>query len=1124
MKNVVMSTSARLFRQAEALKADVSDGVGDPWTTRQKLQNLYQQLLIGDLEYALDKKVEQDLWNYAFKNQINSLQIKVKDKSNPKRHEVQSSLTLFLEAASGFYLQLLQELCSAFHLDYPCHVKSSRLGILNEHNPNHRRIVQPQLSSCHYISQHCLVHLGDIARYRNQNAQAHTYYQHAAQLVPSNGQPYNQLAILAAGKGDQLATVFYYVRSISVKHPFPAAVTNLQMAFSKMIDKDELKTHKITPVELVFFFVQFHALIYLGTDLQRAVNMKDKLVEHFRMHINQESFTSQQLIQIVVINLFALHHIKNPYDHLQGENGDAGSGDGKQLCYSGDEDLSWNQVFSFNMSLLSLLLHFMPSKSEQKAREHINLPAVKLIVDWLINQAGIFTDPIIAEKSYIWPKLAKILNVIQFRDRVDRSFENVPVEEDFNLQGFVPLSRPHSSLDFNKGRKMKIGEEIQNKLRIERLIGDAKWLNDNVPCVMKVEKRPNATKIKFNSAVHHEEKKQELLHTVPLKQQLNKPVSAKQKNEPVPVKSKDISVKQWNETNPVKQKTELNAVKPIAEPKRTENITTIKAAPKIAESLQQNSQQSPERKVEINLNTKTQSVAVQAMPNKDLDKHCVKIIEVKKDMQKSPKRNQDSGRSSQKNRHRGEDKTTIPGYVQGQSPKQSPTIGKRQVTAQSKQMTGQQYDQAQSAPASQVQLSQLQLMQMQHQGFTAPNVQHPMLGQPLTQIQRSAYIQSLQQNQHQSQQQAGPFVAPMVGQNIPGMQSQMQQQQQQQQQQHPQKQQMQQLQLQQQKQFQQQQQQQSQQQQFPQQQQPFNTQFQPQQQFQSQQQQQGSQQMLHQMREQLMSQRVDQMSEQRGQQFPSYQAGQGDMPTDNQMQYANHMGLGNQNHSSHPTTLQELEAMIQTNQALIASFQPHTFNLPRESSDENMLDFNQLEQDLKFTENDDDMPFPKFVEPPAPTVITRPTRVGYPGISEESSNFPVYQDPSSSSLFPTASDSGSENPKGSAFSLFNSPWTASETDCLNLISSPFSSRSASSHTSPRHSPLPDSFGGSNLGLGWSSDAGAWGSPNRPSLSSSPTSSLLPSNIQSIWSSPPSSSGPTPLEQLLQHQQQQQRNT
>lgn len=34
----------------------------------------------------------------------------------------------------------------------------------------------PHKNSCYYICQHCLVHLGDIARYRNQNRQAEIFY------------------------------------------------------------------------------------------------------------------------------------------------------------------------------------------------------------------------------------------------------------------------------------------------------------------------------------------------------------------------------------------------------------------------------------------------------------------------------------------------------------------------------------------------------------------------------------------------------------------------------------------------------------------------------------------------------------------------------------------------------------------------------------------------------------------------------------------------------------------------------------------------------------------------------------------------------------------------------------
>lgn len=72
-----------------------------------------------DLEYALDKKVEQELWSLGFKNYIVTLQSQAKDRKNPKRGESQALLSWCLEAASGFYLTLLQEICTVFDLDLP---------------------------------------------------------------------------------------------------------------------------------------------------------------------------------------------------------------------------------------------------------------------------------------------------------------------------------------------------------------------------------------------------------------------------------------------------------------------------------------------------------------------------------------------------------------------------------------------------------------------------------------------------------------------------------------------------------------------------------------------------------------------------------------------------------------------------------------------------------------------------------------------------------------------------------------------------------------------------------------------------------------------------------------------
>ena len=71
-----------------------------------------------------------------------------------------------------------------------------------------------------------------LSRYRAHNDQAETFYRHAISLAPSSGQPYNQvqfswgdtdlhgfpkIAILEASRQNKLATVYFYVRAVSLK-------------------------------------------------------------------------------------------------------------------------------------------------------------------------------------------------------------------------------------------------------------------------------------------------------------------------------------------------------------------------------------------------------------------------------------------------------------------------------------------------------------------------------------------------------------------------------------------------------------------------------------------------------------------------------------------------------------------------------------------------------------------------------------------------------------------------------------------------------------------------------------------------------------------------------------------
>ncbi|XP_075878245.1 nonsense-mediated mRNA decay factor SMG7 isoform X3 [Nelusetta ayraudi] len=466
-----MNLCAQYLRQAEALKADMTDsklGTAEVWTSRQALQDLYQKMLVTDLEYALDKKVEQDLWNHAFKNQITTLQSQAKNRANPNRSEIQANLSLFLEAASGFYTQLLQELCTVFNVDLPCRVKSSQLGIISNKQGG-GAIVRPQPSSCSYICQHCLVHLGDIARYRNQTSQAESYYRHAAQLVPSNGQPYNQLAILASSKGDQLTTIFYYCRSIAVKFPFPAASTNLQKALSKALEsREEVKT-KWSVSDFIRAFIKFHGHVYLSRSVDKLDALRERLEEHFQRLILQKAFSSQQLVHITIINLFELHHL---------------TADGEQSC-SGEHQTSWSQLLGLFMSFLGVMCSraLLIRSREEDVLGECPLPAIKVSLDWLRLQPAVFQEPAVDARQHVWPWLVSILNSFQPKEDDVSAAPVMPLPEEFELQGFLALRPALRSLDFTQGHQGILVERDGLPLhsRHQRLISLGKWVADNQP-------------------------------------------------------------------------------------------------------------------------------------------------------------------------------------------------------------------------------------------------------------------------------------------------------------------------------------------------------------------------------------------------------------------------------------------------------------------------------------------------------------------------------------------------------------------------------------------------------------------------------------------------------------------
>ncbi|VVC35938.1 Hypothetical protein CINCED_3A014859 [Cinara cedri] len=470
---MVSIAAVQTLKKADHLKEQicVSKDINSAETLacQQQLRIIYQQVLTLDLEYALDQKVEQDLWNHGFKNNINKLQQLAKDKKNAKRNEWNALFLSCLESAYGFYLTLLHSICLTFDLDLPFHKKLYGFCDTDDKPIGSTYLRKPQKISCNYICQYCLVHLGDIARYRNQNRQAESFYRHAIQLSPSSGQPYNQLALLEASRGDCLSTVFYYMRSINVRHPFLAAINNLNVTLNKYISssQDMLYKTKITSNEFIQLFLAFHGVLMSKDIMKRQCydGYIKSLSLSFTPLIATESFTSFKLQQMVVINMLAFNYIRNESSSIM------------TPCFPVIDLLA--------TFLNAFLLPLYTMKESQNISEYYTLPAVKLILDWIQSDINVLNSPGFKSRLQIWPGLCKLLNGLS-NDLDPEDYSHIPLPEDRLLQGFIMLESIHSKFILNPDDSTKIN---MNSLRASRLISFGIWFSSTSHSLIKAIKK-----------------------------------------------------------------------------------------------------------------------------------------------------------------------------------------------------------------------------------------------------------------------------------------------------------------------------------------------------------------------------------------------------------------------------------------------------------------------------------------------------------------------------------------------------------------------------------------------------------------------------------------------------------
>ncbi|EQC30381.1 hypothetical protein SDRG_11958 [Saprolegnia diclina VS20] len=212
-----VAASERLLR--ESLKNGAPCIPDDPLRL-----SLLEKALHYTSSYPADsasKKTEEVLWKPCFYKCIESFRRSIRKyaaASNGDRrvreHFFQVSLQFqsFLDSASAYY----EKLHDAFAA-----------------GPSSDAVLQSMFR--------CLIFLGDIARYRELHSQkakknfaaAESFYHRALAVMPENGNPHNQLAVLATYVEAETIAVYRYCRSLLVPQPFATAAENLALLFER---------------------------------------------------------------------------------------------------------------------------------------------------------------------------------------------------------------------------------------------------------------------------------------------------------------------------------------------------------------------------------------------------------------------------------------------------------------------------------------------------------------------------------------------------------------------------------------------------------------------------------------------------------------------------------------------------------------------------------------------------------------------------------------------------------------------------------------------------------------------------------------------------------------------------
>ncbi|KAF5401611.1 Telomerase binding protein EST1A [Paragonimus heterotremus] len=224
---------------------------------RERLFNLFESVILADLDFCNTAHVEQGMWKSIFYTVLELLRSWINDPTGTsliptnRMTDDSSSAGDRTEVAT-----VLQQIC----LSDVISAGEQRLAHLLERiQTSHRVQLGPLLMDSRpppetrsrtrrlvYLSaQKLMLFLGDLARYKElltgerNFGRARSWYQKAQLLIPKNGRSYNQLAVLAVYTSRHLDAMYYYMRTLAASNPFPTASQSLVALFNEIRPRAE---------------------------------------------------------------------------------------------------------------------------------------------------------------------------------------------------------------------------------------------------------------------------------------------------------------------------------------------------------------------------------------------------------------------------------------------------------------------------------------------------------------------------------------------------------------------------------------------------------------------------------------------------------------------------------------------------------------------------------------------------------------------------------------------------------------------------------------------------------------------------------------------------------------------